>query len=183
MRREWAGGKTTGETEDAQPEEKNEDDDEVTMQRLDIKSKLKMSDADLRNHFNSELQKKGASDCGNQDCDCLTILSDGQVPLAVARYLSWFWRRPSKYEGDMILFEWYKYLSFVKKVGQRNLRFHNYRLPYMDDGSEPVPETVRNHLVCTKGLQTILGYGKKKLSKNVERSYVFVGPTSSQGYR
>jgi hypothetical protein len=33
VRREWAGGKTTGETEDAQPEEKNEDDDEVTMQR------------------------------------------------------------------------------------------------------------------------------------------------------
>jgi hypothetical protein len=55
VRREWAGGKRTGETEDAQPEEKNEDNNKVTMQRLDIKSKLKMSDADLRNHFNSEL--------------------------------------------------------------------------------------------------------------------------------
>ncbi len=65
----------------------------------------------------------------------------------------------------MILFEWYKYLSFVKKVGQRNLRFHNYRLPYMEDGSEPVPETVHNHLVCTKGLQTILGYGKKSFRR------------------
>ncbi len=37
VRREWAGGKTSGEMEDAQPEEKNEDDNEVTMQRLDIK--------------------------------------------------------------------------------------------------------------------------------------------------
>jgi hypothetical protein len=169
VRREWAGGKTTGETKDAQPEEKNEDDDEVTMQRLDIKSKLKMSDTDLRNYFNSELQKKGASNCGNQDCDCFTILSDGQVHFAVARYLSWFWRRPSKYERDMILFKWYKYSSFVKKVGQHNLRFHNYQLPYMDNGSEPVPETVCNHLVCTKGLQTILGYGKKAFKECREK--------------
>ena len=128
-----------------------------------------MSDADLRNHFNSKLQKKGASNCGNQDCDCLTILSNGQVRSAVARYLSWFWRQPSKYKRNMILFEWYKYSSFMKKVGQRNLRFHNYRLPYMDDGSEPVPETVRNHLVCTKGLQTILGYGKKAFKECREK--------------
>ncbi len=35
----------------------------------------------------------------------------------------------------------------------------------MDDGSEPVPETVRNHLVCTKGLQTILGYRKKNFQR------------------
>ncbi len=154
------GGKTTGETEDDQPEENNEDNNELTITRLDVKSKSKMSDADLCKYFNSELHKKGSSDCGNRDCNCLKILSNGQVRSAVSRYLSWFWRRPSRYERDMILFEWYKYSSFVKKSGQGCLRFHNYCLPYMDNGTEPVPETVRKHLVCTKGLQTILGYGK-----------------------
>ncbi len=112
------GGKMTGETEDDQPEENNEDDNELTITRLDVKSKSKMSDADLCKYFNSELQKKGSSDCGNCDCDCLTILSDGQVRSAVSRYLSWFSRRPSKYKCDMILFKWYKYSSFVKKSGQ-----------------------------------------------------------------
>ena len=120
-----------------------------------------MSDADLCKYFSSELQKKGASDCENRKCFCLDILSDGQVRSAVARYLSWFWRRPSKYKRDMIIFEWYKYSSFVKKDRQGRLSYHNYRLPYMDDGTEPVPETLRNHLVCTKGLQAILGYRKK----------------------
>ena len=41
------------------------------------------------------------------------------------------------------------------------LRLHNYHLPSIDDGTEPVLEAVRNHLVCTKGLRIILGYGKK----------------------
>ncbi len=100
------GGKTTGETEDDQPEENNEDDNGLTITRLDVKSKSKMSDADLCKYFNSELQKKGSSDCGNCDCDCLTILSDGQVRSAVSRYLSWFSWGPSKYERDMILFKW-----------------------------------------------------------------------------
>jgi hypothetical protein len=163
VRREMVpGGKTTGETDgDQEPEENNEDDDELTITRLDVKSKSKMSDADLCQYFISKLQKKEASDCGNRDCHCLKILSNGQVRLAVSRYLSWFWRRPLKYERDIILFEWYNYSSFVKKVGQRSLRFHNYRLPCIDDGTEPVPETVRNHLICTKGLQMILGYGRK----------------------
>jgi hypothetical protein len=87
-----------------------------------------MSHADLCKYFNSELQKKGSSDCGNRDCDCLTILSNGQVRSAISRYLSWFWWQPSKYKLDMILFEWYKYSSFVKKSGQGCLRFHNYCL-------------------------------------------------------
>ena len=75
----------------------------------------------------------------------------------------------------MILFEWFKYSSYVKKVGQRNLRFHNYRLPYVNDGTEPVPEIVRNHLVCTKGLQKILGYGTKsflQLSREAMCSHI-----------
>jgi len=58
------GEKTTGEMEDDQPEEQNyEDDVEGTIKRLDVKSKSKMSDADLRDYFSSKLQKKAASCC------------------------------------------------------------------------------------------------------------------------
>ena len=99
------GGKMIGEMEDDQLEmEKNDDNEEMTITRLDVKSKSKMSDTDLCNYFNSELQKKGTSDCGKCDCNCLTILSNGQVHSAVLRYLSWFWWCPSKYDRDMILF-------------------------------------------------------------------------------
>ena len=111
VRRDMAPGeKTTGETEDAEPEEK--DDDRLTITRLDVKSKSNMSDAELCQFFNSELQKTEASNCGNRNCDCLAILTNGQVRSAVSRYLSWFWRRPSKYDRDMIVFEWYKYSPF-----------------------------------------------------------------------
>ena len=49
------GTKTTGEMEnDQQPEEeKNDDNKEMRITRLDIKSKSKMNDADLCNYFNS----------------------------------------------------------------------------------------------------------------------------------
>jgi hypothetical protein len=66
----------------------------------------------------------------------------------------------------MIIFEWYKYLSYVKKRGQG--RLHYYRLPYIDDGTEGVPETVRNHIVCTWGLQLIMSYGRTSFGRIVK---------------
>ncbi len=147
--------------DDQQPEEeKNDDNKEMRITRLDIKSKSKMNDADLCNYFNSKLQKT-EGDCGNCDCNCLKILSNRHICSTVLSYLSWFWWRPSKYECDMIIFDWYKYSSFVKKAAKRNLRCHNYCLPYIEDGTKPVPKIIHNHLVCTKWLQTILGYGRK----------------------
>ncbi len=157
------GEKTTGEMEDAEPEEK--DDDGLMITRLDIKSKSNMSDAELCQYFNSELQKMEASNCGNCNCDCLTILTNGQVRSAISRYLSWFWWRPSKYDRDMIVFEWYKYSPFLKSSRQGRTRLNMYQLPYIDNGTEPVPETIRNHFVCTKGLQIVLGYGYRSFRK------------------
>jgi hypothetical protein len=91
VRRDMAPGeKTTGEMEDAEPEKK--DDDGLTITRLDVKSKSNMSDAELCQYFNSELQKTEASNCGNCNCDCLAILTNGQVRSPVSRYLSWFWQ-------------------------------------------------------------------------------------------
>jgi hypothetical protein len=118
------GEKTTGETEDAELEEK--DDDGLTITRLDVKSKSNMSDGELCQYFNSKLQKTEASNCGNCNCDCLAILTDGQVHLAVSRYLSWFWRQPSKYDRDMIVFEWYKYSPFLKSSRQGRTRLNMY---------------------------------------------------------
>ena len=60
VRRDMAPGeKTTGEMEDVEPEEK--DDDGLMITRLDVKSKSNMSDAELCQYFNSELQKTKAS--------------------------------------------------------------------------------------------------------------------------
>ena len=53
-------------------------------------------DVDLRNHFNSKLQTKGATACRNTQCNCLKILYDSLVCSAIVRYLSWFVWRPSK---------------------------------------------------------------------------------------
>jgi hypothetical protein len=183
VRRDVAPGeKTTGEMEDVEPEEK--DDDRLTITRLDVKSKSNISDAELCQYFNSKLQKTEASNCGNCNCNCFAILTDGQVRLAVSRYLSWFWRQPSKYDCDIIVFEWYKYSPFLKSSRQGRTRLKMYRLPYIDNGTEPVPEMIRNHFVCTKGLQIVLGYGCRSFRRmSREARYVFTHLTSSQGNR
>ena len=60
--------------------------------RLDVKSKSKMSDIELHNYFNTELQKKGATTCSNPQSDCLAFLHDGfLVCSSVTRYLTWFY--------------------------------------------------------------------------------------------
>ena len=77
-----------GEMEDDQPEEeKNDENKQMTITRLDVKSKSKMNDADLCNYFNSELEKTEGY-CGNRDCNCLKILSNRRVRSAISRYLS-----------------------------------------------------------------------------------------------
>ena len=124
--------------------------------RQDKKSKSKMSYVDQLNHFNTGLQKMGATTCSNPKCNCLAILRDGRARSSVARYLAWISRR-EKHERDMILFEWYRYSSYIRMRGQGRMNY--YRLPYIEDGSEAVPETVRNHLECTRGMQSIMSYG------------------------
>jgi hypothetical protein len=119
---------------------------------LDQNNKSKMSDIVLRNYYNTELQKMGTTTCSNPLCNCLC---DGRARSSVARYLAWFSRR-EKQVMDMIVFEWYRYSFSVKKRGQG--RMNCYRLPYINNGTEAVPETVRNHIVCTQGMQSIMSY-------------------------
>ena len=63
----------------------------------------------------------------------------------------------------MIIFEWYRYSSYVKKRGQG--RMNCYRLPYINNGTEAVPETVRNHIVCTQGMQSIMSYRRTSFGR------------------
>ena len=122
---------------------------------MDQKSKSKMSDIELHNYYNTKLQKMGATTCSNPLCYCRVILHDGRACSSIARYLAWFSRR-EKQVMDMIVFEWYRYSFSVKKRGQG--RMNCYRLPYINNGTEAVPETVRNHIVCTQGMQSIMSY-------------------------
>ena len=126
-----------------------------------------MSDIELRNYYNTELQKMGASTCSNPQCNCLAILCDGCAGSSVARYLAWFSRR-EKQVRDMIVFEWYMYSSYVKKRGQGRMNY--YFLPYIDEGTEAVPETVCNHIVCTQGIQSIMFYGRTSFGRIAKAS-------------
>ena len=120
-------GKMMGEMEDDQSEENNEDDDRLMITRSNVKSKSKMSDTDLCQYFNSKIRKKGEGNCGNRNCNCLEILTNGQVRLKVWRYfLSLFWWLPFKQDHDIIIFEWYKYSLFLKRTRHGSTRFHNY---------------------------------------------------------
>ena len=38
-------------------------------------------------------------------------------------------------------------------------------LPYIDDGTEDIPERVRDHVVCTRGLRFILGFGRSRYQR------------------
>ena len=121
LERQWArrdvletGEKTSGETgEDVEPEPEENNDDGLTITRLDVKSKSNMSDAELCQYFNSKLQKTESSDCGNRNCDCLAILTNRQVRSAVLRYSSGFCLPPSKDNPDTTSFKWVTYLPFL----------------------------------------------------------------------
>ncbi len=135
-----------------------------------------MSDVELRNHFNTELQKMGATTCSNPQCNCLAILHDGNARSSVMRYLTWFSQREPKHDRDLIIFEWYRYSSYVKKRGQGRLNY--YRLPYIDDGTEAVPETVCNHIVCTRGMQSIMSYRRTSMFSSVLPLHKTTGKTN-----
>ena len=57
-----------------------------------------MSDVELRNYFNTELEKIEATACSNPQCNCFAILCDGNARSSVARYLTWFSQREPKHD-------------------------------------------------------------------------------------
>jgi hypothetical protein len=132
--------------------------------RLSAKNKSKMSISDLCVHHNHRLEKKRNTICPNRQCNCLQILENRDARAAVAKYIAWFAKKEPYPQGS-IVFEWYRYLSLFKIQGQDH-RVNWFWLPYIDDGSDlVVPDMVRDHVVCTQGLLSILDWSRKKIQR------------------
>ncbi len=128
---------------------------------LSRKSKLGMNEVALFEYFNTQLEEM--IECPNKWCTCLAILGDASARASVAKYLSWF-KRKNKYKQDLIVFEWFRYSSFLKPRTEqkRTKNMILFCLPYVDDGTAMVDEMVRIHLLCLLGLRLILAFGKKR---------------------
>jgi len=81
--------------------------------------------------------------------------------LAIANYLGWF-ERLSKYEQDLILLQWTIYRKILP-----GSKCYWYHVPF--DGScfcedEDSIQTIRTHLLCTAGMQTVMGVRKHQMN-------------------
>jgi len=126
------------------------------------KDKLALDDNDLFAYFFSQLETMS---CPNSHCDCLEIVTTLRAQSAIAKYLTWFERR-QKHEQDSIVFEWCRYVLHLKTTniqrrGRRNVTI--FRLPYLEDDTDAVvDEEVQTHLLCSKGLQVLLNFGRRR---------------------
>ena len=134
---------------------KGEEEEEV-WKRVSKKRKKEMTSDELCTYFDSHL--KGVGNCPNQGCDCVAILADKNVRECVVKYLCWFEGR-SAYDQHSIMFEWYKYSSYLKKAKTKYIIF---RLQFIDDSKVDIPKAVKTHARCTRGLLLVLGWGLKK---------------------
>ncbi len=140
-------------------EEKGEEAECVTF--LSRKSKLGMNDVALFEYFNTRLEE--TTEFPNKQCTCLAILGDASAHASVAKYLTWFKQR-NKYKQDSIVFEWFRYSSFLKPRTEQK-RTNNkilFCLSYVPNDTAIVDEMVRIHLLCLLDLHLILAFGKKR---------------------
>jgi hypothetical protein len=121
-------------------------------QRVTKKSKSKMSFEELHSYYESKLRQVGK--CPNKKCDCLAILSDMGVRAPVVKYLCWF-NGETKYKQDTLVLGWFKYTSM------KRTKINWFCLPYIDDGTN-IPEAVRKHMLCSRGLRILLYYGQRR---------------------
>jgi hypothetical protein len=144
------------EVEEEQPEDHDAMED--AFQRVIRKRKCEMNYDELYMYF--ETQLRGLGECPNLGCNCLAIFVDADARNSVNKYLCWF-NAKTKYEQDSIVFEWYKYLWYLfKRSADKKTPF---RMLYIDDGTAVVPQAVRMHLLCTKGIAAVLDWGKKRI--------------------
>ncbi len=105
---------------DVNVEGENEEDE--VWKRVSKKRKKEMTPDELCTYFDSQL--KGVGDCPNQGCDCVAILADENVRECIVKYLCWF-EGKSAYDQQSIVFEWYKYTSYLKKA---KTKYHIFSL-------------------------------------------------------
>ena len=96
-------------------------------------------------------------DCPNPGCNCVAILVNDDVRVCVVKYLCWF-NYKQGYNQQSIMFEWFKYSSFLSKKTAKS-RMNTFFLPYIDDGTCAIPQEVRMHALRTQGLLKVLGAG------------------------
>ncbi len=98
------------------------------MAYLSRKCKLGMNEVVLFECFNTCLEE--TTQCPNKQCTCLAILSDASAPASIAKYLTWFKRR-NKHEQDSIVFEWFRYSSFLKPSTKQKEQIIRHRFIYL----------------------------------------------------
>jgi hypothetical protein len=98
------------EWEDMEVEEE-EGEEAVCVTFFSWKSKLGMNEVAAFEYFITRLEE--TTQCTNKRCTCLAILGDASARASDAKYLTWFKQR-KKYEHDSIIFEWFRYSSFLK---------------------------------------------------------------------
>ena len=147
------------------------------------KAKKAMANDELCSHFLASLSERTIQGCGNKGCNCMKVMENERIRLAVAHYLAWF-EKKEKLEQDTILLEWYKYAAPIKGKGRAKW----YNLPYMADRSDidsghPVVEEMRTSHLCTRGMMLTLHVGKKRMQSKREaaRTVRVMPPHQSKG--
>jgi hypothetical protein len=90
-------------------------------------------------------------------------LADASARASVTKYLTWF-EQKNKYEQDLLIFEWFRYSSFLKPRTEQKRTKNKilFCLPYVDDGTAIINEMVHIHLLSSLGLHLILAFSKKR---------------------
>ena len=132
------------------------------------KSTMLMSHDDLVSYF--EMRLDAILLCPNQSCDCIAILRNKPLCSAIASYLAWFERR-SKYEQDAIVLQW---VIYKKILPGSNMNW--YHVPFdgscYDDDDDEDLQQIRNHLLCTAGIQAVMGIGYRRM-KTIRNAATF----------
>jgi hypothetical protein len=124
------------------------------------KNKSKLSENDLHNYFDEQGVARP-----NKGCDCLAILADAKAHASIVNFLCWF-EKKLKHEQDLIVFDWFKYLSFLpKREGQSRLNL--FCLPYINDGTAASSSSLHAYELYS-WIEVYSDLGKKEMSINPE---------------
>ena len=139
----------------------DDDDDSVSSLCMGTKKrkiKFEMSDGDLLHYFETKLN---LACCPTPCCTCLQILCDRSTMVPTAYYLVWF-ERKSKYDQDMIIMQWIIYGQSLPRSKSRwfHLPYDGSHVEVGNDG-EPLM-TLRSHFICIRGVQCVMGIGRKR---------------------
>jgi len=154
---------------DDNEEEQKVDDEEEEQGGGDVlgtvplarKSKLALKDTDLCTYFFNQLERMS---CPNRSCGCLAIVHDSNARSAIGKCMTWF-ERQHKHGQDSIVFEWVRYVLILKASNEQRKGMKNgkvFCLPFVDDGTDAVDDTVQTYLLCKHGLVILLTFGERR---------------------